>query len=212
MKKTLTFIAAAFAMAGIMTFSMHSASAATYARQLDLGAAGFDVSQLQTFLAIDPTLYPERLVTGYFGQLTASAVARFQARYSIPAVGRVGPVTLAKLNELNTGGIPSFDRVAPIISNVDVDTDSSSATVSFTTAAPAMGRVYYATQPISMLEASSGTRITINAPYIGEATMTTSHSVTVPSLSGNTTYYYVVYAADGNGNESIVLQSTLRTE
>jgi peptidoglycan hydrolase-like protein with peptidoglycan-binding domain len=45
-------------------------------------------------------VYPERLVTGYFGNLTKSAVSRFQELNGLAAVGRVGPLTLKKLNEL----------------------------------------------------------------------------------------------------------------
>lgn len=55
-------------------------------------------------------MYPEKLVTGYFGPLTLKAVQRFQTKYGIVSsgspsttgYGRVGPRTRAKLNELNT--------------------------------------------------------------------------------------------------------------
>jgi len=69
-------------------------------RELQLGDEGDDVLQLQAYLAGDPELYPEGKLTGYFGPLTRAAVKRFQAKYGIAQVGRVGPVTLAKLNEL----------------------------------------------------------------------------------------------------------------
>ncbi|MBI1974758.1 MAG: peptidoglycan-binding protein [Parcubacteria group bacterium] len=39
-------------------------------------------------------------ITGNFFNLTKAAVEKFQAQYGIPAVGRVGPLTRAKLNEL----------------------------------------------------------------------------------------------------------------
>jgi peptidoglycan hydrolase-like protein with peptidoglycan-binding domain len=55
---------------------------------------------LQTVLAEHDSIYPEKLVTGYFGPLTRSAVSRFQADNGLAAVGRVGPLTLRKLNEL----------------------------------------------------------------------------------------------------------------
>jgi len=59
-----------------------------------------DVSFLQSFLASHDAVYPEKLVTGHFGKLTASAVSAFQSLYGLPSVGRVGPLTLQKLNEL----------------------------------------------------------------------------------------------------------------
>jgi peptidoglycan hydrolase-like protein with peptidoglycan-binding domain len=66
------------------------------------------IQLLQTLLALDPILYPERLVTGFFGELTEKAVQRFQARHNIVAegtpattgYGAVGPQTRAKLSEV----------------------------------------------------------------------------------------------------------------
>ncbi len=72
-------------------------------QELSRGSTGADVTTLQTYLAGDPELYPEGLVTGYFGSATERAVRRFQAKYGIAQVGRVGPMTMAKLNELLGG-------------------------------------------------------------------------------------------------------------
>jgi len=59
-----------------------------------------EVTTLQTVLKSDPMVYPEGLVTGYFGSLTEAAVKKFQAKYGIDQTGTVGPVTRAKLNSL----------------------------------------------------------------------------------------------------------------
>src|SRR3989338_10665024 len=67
-----------------------------------------EVSKLQQFLAQDKTIYPEGLVTGYFGSLTQKAMQRWQARNGIvssgsPATtgyGVVGPKTRAKLQAI----------------------------------------------------------------------------------------------------------------
>ncbi len=67
---------------------------------LSLGMQNEDVKKLQEFLRQDLQLYPEGLVTGYFGPLTQAAVKRFQAKYGLPQVGRVGPLTRSKLNEI----------------------------------------------------------------------------------------------------------------
>jgi peptidoglycan hydrolase-like protein with peptidoglycan-binding domain len=68
-------------------------------RNLKQGMSGEDVSALQAILAADPTLYPEGLVSGFYGALTARAVAKFQSKHGFEAVGFVGPKTLKKLNE-----------------------------------------------------------------------------------------------------------------
>lgn len=68
--------------------------------ELHMGMKNDQVKLLQIFLARDPLLYPEGKITGYFGPLTKAAVKRFQAKHGIAMVGRVGPRTLAKLNEL----------------------------------------------------------------------------------------------------------------
>jgi peptidoglycan hydrolase-like protein with peptidoglycan-binding domain len=65
-----------------------------------------DVRNLQQLLATKPDLYPECLVTGYFGALTKRAVQRFQfsnhivSSVSDPGYGIVGPKTRAKLLEV----------------------------------------------------------------------------------------------------------------
>lgn len=58
-------------------------------------ATGGDVSRLQQFLAADSVLYPEGLVTGFYGPATARAVGRYQASKGITQTGTVGPQTLA---------------------------------------------------------------------------------------------------------------------
>jgi len=68
-------------------------------KNLREGMTDEEVKVLQELLAADPTIYPEGLVTGYFGPLTTKALKRFQEKHGIEAVGEVGPKTLVKLNE-----------------------------------------------------------------------------------------------------------------
>lgn len=75
-----------------------------FTRALQRGASGADVKELQGFLKQSPDLYPEGLVTGFFGPLTEQAVRRWQEKHGIEAEGVVGPKTRAKLNELVTEG------------------------------------------------------------------------------------------------------------
>ncbi|MBU2219230.1 peptidoglycan-binding protein [Patescibacteria group bacterium] len=69
-------------------------------RQLSIGMAGDDIKALQIALAADFDIYPEGLITGYFGPLTFQAVKRFQKKWGIEQVGRVGPKTLSKVNKV----------------------------------------------------------------------------------------------------------------
>jgi len=50
---------------------------------LQQGSSGVQVSELQKILAEDREVYPEGLVSGYYGALTTKAVKRFQAKYDI---------------------------------------------------------------------------------------------------------------------------------
>ncbi len=74
-------------------------------RNLSRGASGDDVRKLQEFLAGDKKLYPEGLVTGYFGSLTEAAVKRWQARHDIESLGIVGPKTIFKFTEQRSAAV-----------------------------------------------------------------------------------------------------------
>jgi peptidoglycan hydrolase-like protein with peptidoglycan-binding domain len=75
---------------------------------LRFGVSSDVVRQLQSVLARDTEVYPQGLVTGYYGVLTLRAVERFQRKYGIvrsgtpqtTGYGAVGPKTRAKLNTL----------------------------------------------------------------------------------------------------------------
>ena len=76
-------------------------------RNLTAGDSGDDVKTLQEFL-LKEGVYPEGLITGYFGSLTKKAVTIFQEKYTseilAPAglgngTGFVGPSTRKKINE-----------------------------------------------------------------------------------------------------------------
>ena len=62
--------------------------------------SGEDVRALQELLASDPEIYPEGLVTGYFGSMTEKAVKKLQKRFGIEQVGTVGPLTRGTINKL----------------------------------------------------------------------------------------------------------------
>lgn len=85
------------ARAGVVAASGQVAQTAQLLRNLREGMSGDDVKTLQAILAKYPDMYPEGLITGFFGKATARAVARFQAREHLPNIGSVGPRTLEKL-------------------------------------------------------------------------------------------------------------------
>lgn len=76
---------------------------------LKYGDRGLEVEKFQMILKSDPTIYPEGLITGYFGPLTRAAVIRFQEKYAADILapwgltkgtGFVGTTTRAKLCRL----------------------------------------------------------------------------------------------------------------
>ncbi len=69
---------------------------------LYVGVRNDAVRQLQEFLAQYKEVYPEGLITGYFGKITEAAVKKWQTQNGIEAVGIVGPKTRAKLAEIRT--------------------------------------------------------------------------------------------------------------
>lgn len=81
--------------------------------ELDRGDESEEVKKLQKFLSTDPDVYPEALVTGYFGTLTEAAVRRFQAKFDIARVGRVGPQTLSHINYILENGAGKSGNIPP---------------------------------------------------------------------------------------------------
>ena len=180
------------------------AKADTLSRQLQVGMSGSDVSALQTFLAQDNTIYPQGLVTGYFGTLTKAAVSNWQSRNGIASVGRVGPITLVAMNAQMGGGstvalaegagkVTRVDVPQPILSNLAVTTTSNSATVTWTSNVPGTAKVWYSTNPSFNYN---------TAPSATTAGFTTAENVVISNLQGNTTYYYAVESLDAQGNFS----------
>jgi len=217
----------AMAMFVIMFLGIQSAAAAITS-QLDIGDRGSEVTELQTYLATDASIYPEGLVTGYFGQLTKAAIERFQTAQGIisqgspttTGYGRVGPLTQAAINaKLANGGSPSpsGDVYAPIIRSVNVNTDNNGASITWTASEASMGKVYYSTSPIKISNTFDSTGVFSGEPvvsgtlaqYDGIARVT--HTVNINNLTSNTTYFYLVVIFDSSKNVSITLPASFRT-
>ncbi len=122
-------------------------------RSLYKGISGNDVLRLQTFLARDPAIYPEAILSGYFGVNTERAVQRWQVRYGVVSSGSgygiAGPRTAAAialrcaggyggiLEPATVGGFISVSPIqgaAPLTVNVTatVNTPSSCAAAVYT--------------------------------------------------------------------------------
>lgn len=188
---------------------------------LDVGSTGSDVTELQTYLALNASIYPEGLVTGYFGPLTEAAVKRFQAAQGIVSsgsaattgYGRVGPTTMARINSLLGGGIVQAWDTVPVLSTPAIQVSNTSATFSWVTNEQTVGQVYWSISPLALSEAT-GPR---QQPYVSgtlaldSGGLQTSHTVTVSNLQSNTIYYYLVRGVDSNGNMTMIWPSSFRT-
>ncbi|MEW5908126.1 MAG: carboxypeptidase regulatory-like domain-containing protein [Patescibacteria group bacterium] len=77
-------------------------------RTLRYGITSDEVKRLQELFVSDPEIYPEGIVSGWFGQLTRKAVQKFQCKYNIVCEGNenttgyglLGPKTRAKIKEV----------------------------------------------------------------------------------------------------------------
>lgn len=78
---------------------------------LEEGVTDEDIEDVQELLSTDPEIYPEGLVTGYFGPLTTAALERFQARHAIRISGEIDAETreliLGYFEEAENGRIPA---------------------------------------------------------------------------------------------------------
>lgn len=189
------------------------ASAAMLTRQLQLGMSGSDVSDLQTFLAIDATIYPQGIVSGYFGSLTKSAVSNFQVRNGISSVGRVGPQTLAVINsQMGGGSVVGSDRRAATISSISMSTSASSASFTWNTDENTSAVLYYSRSPMGLTEGSAVSSVAISGTsVIANLDLRNTHGITITGLQSNTSYYYMILVKDASGNETVTWPSTFNT-
>ncbi len=210
-KKLHALMVSGFALS-VLYIGPVSVQADTLYRQLEVGSTGSDVSSLQSFLALDYSIYPQGRVTGYFGSLTKSAVERFQTRNNISAVGRVGPVTLDAINARMGGGVTfGADVSAPILSSVNTLTNNNSASVSWSTNEASRGSVYYSTSPLAVSETLHSIYIGGNVISNNDTSLMTSQTISIPNLQSNTTYYYMAHSMDSQGNVNVSWPSVFRT-
>lgn len=202
-KNTLTLAACVTAFLLFAFILPHQAYAAILSGTLSAGDSGSEVSALQTFLGNDSRIYPEGLVTGFYGPLTVAAVKRYQTQFGIAPVGNVGPITLASING-NSGTGGSDDVHAPFTTSVSASTGTNSAMITWTSNEPIFGSVMYATSwPFVYATAASAS---------GQSGFNTSQTVNVNGLQSHTTYFYTLVSTDIAGNLSYTIGHSFITQ
>jgi len=167
-----------------------SASCPNIIRGLSIGSEGADVTALQNYLASDPNIYPEGIVSGYFGVLTQRAVQRWQASRGIVSSGTpdttgygvVGPRTREALRNCgggdgggnaDPGEVGALLRVSPITGNSPL---TVSATATINTARSCSFAIY----KIDFGDGTGTTDLTVPSGVCQEITRTVTHTYTIP--------------------------------
>ncbi len=216
----------------VFVFFLATASAlaapTNFTRALRVGSRGGDVVALQDFLKSLPEIYPEGLVTGYFGKATEAAVKRFQKKYAFEQVGIVGPKTREKLNILFTSGIVPV-AIAPPVSLPVVVPAPAVAPISVAPVVPvdispplirllAAGNiardsvvVTWATDEPSDSRVEHGMSTTYDNAPVTDLTLRTMHSLRVINLIPGVLYHFRASSKDAAGNVRVSDDSTVRT-
>jgi len=201
-------------------------------KQLRRGMTGDDVKLLQEFLATDPDIYPEGLISGYFGPMTERAVKKLQKRMCLDQVGNVGPQTLRRINELleegagksyggEGGHVPAGllrapgiqqklcatstpDTTAPVISDVVATSTTATTTqIKWLTNEKANSKVWYST--------STPVVTTTSTAAVSSPDYVLNHSIALSGLTASTTYYYLVTSTDKSGNTTTSAEKSFTT-
>ena len=198
-----------------------------FTKALRRGMTGEEVKELQQFLKKFPDIYPEGLVTGYFGSLTEAAVKKLQQKQGIEPAGNVGQKTLDKLNELVTEGAGASgiappgiltapgiqkklcatttpDTIAPVISDlIATSTTATTTQIKWTTNEKANSKVWYGlTTPVIT---ATPTAIVSSSDFV------LAHELTLTGLTATSTYYYVAVSADPSGNATTSAEKSFMT-
>lgn len=78
------------------------------------GLSDSKIAEIQESLAEHKELYPEGLVTGYFGEMTEEAVKRLQERKDLPVTGVIDAKTKTALKEYKSPTTATETSVAPM--------------------------------------------------------------------------------------------------
>lgn len=139
------------------------------------GTRSDDVVTLQTLLAKDTHIYPERYVTGYYGTLTSAAVERFKNKYDEPRV--------------------SVESIAvPHIFGLSATSTKTTMTVAWRTDVPTSAKIWWG---------SPGPLDPERMMPVGTAEFSESHRADFSGvIYASTTYAFVIAVRDVSGNTS----------
>ena len=119
----------------------------TFDRDMKIGDRSKDVEYLQIVLSYQQGIYPEGLITGYFGNLTAQAVKRIQG-YQVSSTGTskvtgyIDASTREYLNEILKSDSPDNPSIAWFKNIADVsDNKAYSVSLNFLTTSPVFQEV-----------------------------------------------------------------------
>lgn len=187
-------------------------------RVLKRGATGADVTRLQQFLALDPAIYPEAQITGYYGALTENAVKRFQCKNKLvcdgtpesTGYGVTGPRTAAllalqcpNLSGTNTASPSGFIRVTPTSGRAPLTVQVQATLNTGRSCGAQTYEIHFGTSAQPVI-------ITVPANSCNEVTQTLTHtysaagtySVSLRSgLHQNAVTVVVTGASSGSGNQ-----------
>jgi len=107
MKKTLLLLSTLF----IFSLGFQYALADNFSG-LKVGSRSEEVKNLQEILKDDSTIYPEGLITGYFGLMTEKAIRKIQAKCGSPETGVIDQKARAVVTEIGGGGSGTYSRRA----------------------------------------------------------------------------------------------------
>src|SRR3989344_1115721 len=186
-----------------------------FLRSLSLGSRGDDVRELQKYLAQDKAIYPDGLITGYFGPLTQQAIQKFQKKYEIVSSGTpettgygiIGPKTIAKFKEFTeqrSATIPAVPATPAVPGVIPAIPATSAVPPSLSTTTLPVTIVPPVTPPVAI--SSTTTPPTVTPPIVeSPISPTTVSNQAVPAwvrLFGSSNSYGITI--DGLNNIYIV--------
>ena len=186
-----------------------TAAAATFTTPLKLGSTGEAVKALQMVLNTDPATLVSTTGAGsvgyestYFGTKTKAAVIKFQAKYGIPQLGLVGPLTNAKLTEISggasstTGGTTTIPGCTSTSGFSPLTGQSCGAAMATTTVSSSVGASLAMDNPApSTLVAGQSGAVLAKFAFTGNGTVTSLNLQQI-GVSADTTLTNV-YLFDG---------------
>jgi len=106
--------------------------------------------------------------------------------------------------QVKVTAIVTPDTTAPTISGIITNIAGTAATVSWTTNEQTTGTVFYGTNASIDTNSASTLKVT-------DAALTTNHSLSIPSLTSNTLYHFVIKSVDASNNGTLSSEATFTT-